>query len=129
MIDWAALTALIAVIASGITIWLAWRKAPIESQHLKAETEGRITEAALKLIEPLQKRIEELEQSRERQRASINELEQRITELECELRQEYSEKAEIVEGANRLVHQIESLGANPVYRPPKRGNTGEIKKP
>lgn len=119
-IDWAALTALIAVIGSGVGIFLAWRKAPIESQHMRAETEAHISEVALTLIDPMKRRIEELEASRERQRVSIDELEKRITELECELRTERSEKAEIVDGAHRLVHQVESLGAQPVYKPPAR---------
>lgn len=95
---------------------------------MRAETEAHISEVALTLIDPMKRRIEELEASRERQRMSINELEKRITELECELREERANRAEIEAGAQRLVHQVESLGANPVYRPPKRG-TGELKKP
>ncbi len=128
-IDWAALTALIAVIGSGVTIFLAWRKAPIESANLRAETDAHISEIALTLIKPMKQRIDELETSGERQRISINELEKRITELESELRKERSEKAEIAEGAHRLVHQVESLGASPVYRPPAKRGTGELKKP
>src|SRR5512139_2383155 len=101
-VDWSVLTTIMAVIASAVTIFLAWRRAPIESRHMRAETEAHISEIALTLIEPMKRRIEELEAAKERQRASITELEQRITDLECELRVERSEKADVVDGANKL---------------------------
>jgi len=128
MIDWNSLTTFLAVLVSVSMFILAWRKAPSETYNLKAESEAKISAAAVALIEPMQKRLDELEKSRERQRISINELERRITDLECELREEKSQKADILDGANKLVHQVESLGANPVYRPPRRG-TGELKAP
>lgn len=105
---------------------LAWRKAPLESRNLKADTDARVSEAALKLLEPMQKRIDELEAARERDKARMTEMERRISDMECELREERSQKADVMDGANKLVHQVESLGANPVYRPPKRG-TGELR--
>lgn len=126
-IDWITLNSLIAVIASMAALILAWRKAPHETRVLDADAEAKISDAAIKLLEPLQKRIEELEASKERQRASITELERRISELECELRDERNQKADIIVGAEKLAHQVESLGAQPVYRPPRRGGTGELK--
>lgn len=122
------------------TLILAWRKAPHENRNLQADTRvkdsdvevkrveaaSEIKEAALALVEPLKKRIDELEAARERDKTRMSLLEQRITDLECELREERSSRAEVEAGAHRLVHQVESLGANPVYRPPKRG-TGELK--
>lgn len=126
MIDLTALGTLFAIMASLGTLYLAWRKAPHESRALNADSETRVSDAALKLLEPLQKRIDELEAARERDKQRISEHERRITELECELREERSAKAEIISGAERLMHQVESLGAKPVYVPPKRG-TGELK--
>lgn len=128
MIEINALSTLFAILMSIGALILAWRKAPAETRQADADAADKVREAALALLEPMQKRVDDLEKARERDKARMTELERRITELECELRDERSEKAEVIGGAQRLVHQIESLGANPVYRPPKKG-TGELKTP
>lgn len=127
MIDFEALGVLFAIVVSLGTLYLSWRKAPHDNRNLDADSETKLSKAALELIVPLQKRIDELEAARERDKLRISEHERRITELECELREERSAKDEIRTGAERLVHQVESLGAKPVYIPPKRGGTGELK--
>jgi chromosome segregation ATPase len=127
MIDVNALSTLVAILMSIGALYLAWRKAPHESRNLQAETDKTITDAALQLLEPMQRRIDELEKGRERDKARMAEHERRITELECELRNEKSEKAEVIDGAKRLYHQIESLNSKPVYRPPGIPGTGDLK--
>lgn len=127
MIDVNALSTLVAVLMSIGALYLAWRKAPHETRNTQADTEGKITDAALQLLEPMQKRIDELEAARERDRVRMAEHERRISDLECELRAERSEKAEVIDGAKRLYHQIESLNSKPVYRPPGIPGTGELK--
>lgn len=120
MIDINALSTLVAILMSIGALYLAWRKAPHENRNLQAETDRAITDAALQLLEPLQKRIDELEQARERDKARMTEMDRRITELECELRDERSEKFDVLNGANKLVHQVVSLGGVPVYHPPTK---------
>ncbi len=109
-----------AILISTGTLFLAWRKASHESRNIEADTEGKISEAALALVEPLKKRVDELEAARERDKARIVEHERRITELECELREERSQKLDLLDGAHKLVHQVESLGGMPVYKPPEK---------
>lgn len=125
MIDFNGLSALLAVLVSFGALILAWRKAPTERRATSADAGDKISDAALQLLEPMKVRINELEAAREHERTRMSELERRVTELECELREERIAKAEIIGGANRLVHQVESMGGNPVYRPPR--GTGELK--
>lgn len=127
MIDFQALGVIVAIMVSLGTLYLSWRKAPHDVRNVQADTGEKVTEAAIQLLEPLQQRISELELARERDKVRISELERRVTELECELRDERNAKDEIRTGAERLVHQVESLGAKPVYTPPRRGGTGELK--
>lgn len=127
MIDFATLLALMAMVVSLGTLVLAWLKAPSEKQVLHADAGDKISDAALQLIEPLQARITELEAARERDKARMAEHERRISDLECELRAEKTEKAEVIDGAKRLYRQIESLNGKPVYRPPGIPGTGELK--
>lgn len=117
------IASVVAVIGSISAVVVAWRKAPHENRKLQAEAESAISEAAVSLIEPLQKRIDDLEKGREKDKDTIIALETRVTALECELREERNEKADIVDGAHKLYHQVQSLGAQPLYQPPARKKT------
>jgi chromosome segregation ATPase len=116
---------IVAVVGSLAALVIAWRKAPAEKRKMNADAESAISGAAVSLIEPLQKRIEELEAAREKDRTKMTSMESRISVLECEVREERSEKEAISDGARKLMHQVESYGGVPVYRPPERGGRRE----
>jgi uncharacterized protein HemX len=118
MIDNGTLLGILTVMISGLALALAWWKAPQENRKLEADTDAKVSEAALALLKPMQERIAELEKSHEKDKLRLAEHERRIGELECELREERATKADVVTGAQRLFHQVESLGGIPVYRPP-----------
>lgn len=127
-LDWTVIIVAVIGAISGLgSLALQWRKSRLEGSALNVENETKLSKAALDLLEPLQKRIDELEAAREREKTRMADLERRVAELECELRDERNIKDEIRAGAERLVHQVESLGGKPVYVPPKRGGTGELK--
>src|SRR3990167_2028654 len=75
-----------------------------------AEADSSIVSAANSLIEPLKKRVSELETLTGNQEKKINELEDTTTSQHFEI-------AELRAGVNLLTPQIVSLGQQPLYKP------------
>ena len=99
-----------AIVAIGSFI-RAGRMQNAERNKLKAEEAEIITEAAMRLLDPLNARIWALEKSAARAQALILRLENRVSALEKENKMLYN-------GARRLSNQVIDLGAEPVYTPP-----------
>ena len=86
--------------ALALLIWQS-RKLRAETEKAEVDSAETITEAAIKLLEPMQRRIAELEE--------------RVQELE-----EQSNKREgliltVLNGAARLQEQVRELGVEPVF--------------
>lgn len=99
-------------------------KLDTETQKTGADASASISEAAMALLEPLKKRIEEVEAEKSRMekdlRARITTLESRMDELEKELREKSAIIDDLTSGAIKLYHQVQSLGGVPVYVPPAK---------
>ena len=78
-----------------------------EAEKADAEAAELIRAAALALVEPLKKRVVELE-------AEVCELSKRMDTANRELRELHIENGDLREWAERLVHQVKSQGVDPV---------------
>lgn len=121
-IDWGNVGSLLAVIVTFITMIIAWKKYPHEIKNTENEAADVVTDAAIKLLKPLQDRIDELEAEKidmeKVLKARIKELDGRVRELEKQLKL-FEDTFDIeVRGAKKLYHQVRSLGGIPVHTPP-----------
>jgi hypothetical protein len=118
MIDWIpVLASLAAAVGSVVALIIAWRKAPAETRKVEADAGNTITDAAVALVEPLKQRISDLEEVQVRNKARITALEVEVDALKCQIRDADAEKAELLHGTMRLIHQLESMGLAPVWKP------------
>jgi len=78
-----------------------------ERRKKHADYANQISEAALQLINPLRERLAASE-------ARIMELEREVAELRLENERLRRENGDLKAWAERLVHQVQSLGAMPV---------------
>lgn len=109
----AALTSFLALVGSGIAVYVAWRKAPREVANLDADTAGKwqtIADKSAGQVEKLTARVDALEKLSQEQ-------EERIRCLE-------EENADLRDWAERLVHQIKAQGIEPVKMRTRKPNTG-----
>lgn len=105
-----ALSSLSAMLIAIVSLYIAWKKAPVEVDHLKVDTATKyqqIADMAAERALKLDARVDELE----------NQLVEKDKEI-AELRREYDElKQENVDlrnWAERLVYQLQSVDITPV---------------
>jgi peptidoglycan hydrolase CwlO-like protein len=99
----AGLTSIIALVGSGIAVYLAWRKAPHEMHKIEADVSGVWQDQLIKAqghIERLDNKVEKLERLAQEQ-------EDRIACLEAE-------NADLRDWADSLVSQVKAQGLEPV---------------
>lgn len=78
-----------------------------------------VVSGSLALVGPLENRIQQLERENRRHNTQILRLQNEIARLEVEIERLTWENSELKSGVTILVHQVEQLGAQPRYRPPK----------
>lgn len=113
-----------ALVASGGIIWTGLRA----RRELDNNSAKQLTDIALSLVDPLEKRVDGLEADNTRLRARIRSLEagevsavRKIEALEIEVERLTRENAELHEGIALLMQQIVELGQEPRFSPaPKR---------
>lgn len=106
----------IAAIAAtpGVLALLAQRRAlKAKAQLDESSSADQITQAALSLVEPLKRQLNELSVQAKTQAERIEVLEQQVKHLS-------NFADDLLSGAHRLVMQVRSLGGHPVYIPPER---------
>lgn len=104
-----------ALLGTGAGVYIAWRKTPAEKRQLDsgaAEKWEGIASRSAQRIATLEKRVDELEATIETIQRADGE---QIAQLEIE-------RDELKSWAERLVHQVQSLGGQPVALRPVRGN-------
>ena len=103
----AIITSIMAAIGAGASVYISLRKAPAEIRFTNADAAGKITEAAASLVEPMRKRLEVLEAELEETCAQVTALEKQVKALQ-------DENELLIDWANRLTHQVQSHGLEPV---------------
>lgn len=103
----AAVTSLGALIGSIMAVVIAYRKQPAETRVLNADAAGKVTQSALAMLEPLQERVEYLEKELGDACLELESLKKTVNALK-------SENEALQDWARRLVHQVRSLGGEPV---------------
>lgn len=105
--EWTALImAAIALAGVAIQFWKAWS----EKRRDDSDAAESISFAAKSLIEPLRKRVDELEATTLRQEAEISALTRQTKEQKQEI-------TELRAGVMLLTNQIVALGQRPIYIP------------
>lgn len=95
-----------------------WQKLRADARKSGVDVAHAISSAAVTLVNPMQTRIDELEQ-----RDKIRE--RRLRELEEEIATIQRDYEELWDGLQRVVHQVKAMGQQPVYEPePKRARKG-----
>jgi chromosome segregation ATPase len=95
------LPALIGALPALALLFWQGRKLKAETEQAKAESADIISGASIKLIEPMGKRISELEA--------------RVQELENQLEKQEKLLLTVLNGAARLQGQVQETGAEPVF--------------
>lgn len=91
-----------------------------ESNKKKSDAEAleTLSDASIKLVEPLRARIEELERAYKVQKDEIVELRRQIVDRDTLIVEMQAKQARHEEGIKRLSAQVVSLGGQPVYQLP-----------
>jgi predicted nuclease with TOPRIM domain len=105
------------LVASISAVIIAWRRAPAEVRQINNSAANSISEAAKILVEPLTKRVDDLEVELADACDKYDTLKGKYETLEEQYRELRRENEIMDEWARRLVHQVQSMGGAPV---PKR---------
>lgn len=115
----------IAIIGSGllttlITLFFTRRNRESEREKMKADAAGAISDAWMKLIDPMEKRITDLECASNAKELMIRELQKRIEELEAAglvkdrtIQDQADRIKELESEVDTLKKQLEILGQKP----------------
>lgn len=106
----------IPIFISLVSLYLSWRKAPIERKNLSADGAETFERAASSTAT---RNIALTDQ--------VNALEKRVDELEDQLEEEMQRSKQFQDWANRLVNQLKSLGETEVPFNPLERKTKPIK--
>ena len=108
--DIGEIIAIVAAVGALIGSVLAWRKTPHETKEIDSRTEGQDADT-----------ISKYQVIADRAAERALKLEKRVDDLECEVaklkeenRQTREENLDLRDWADRLVHQVKSLGGDPV---------------
>ena len=108
--DIAVIIGIISAIGSVSAILISIFKQPHELKNVDADTVKKYAEAASLSADRPQNVVEEFDSYRKLSEERINALQAKVTELE-----KYKNENEILrDWAERLVHQVQSLGGSPV---------------
>jgi len=120
--DWATLLLAIgALITSGVTLWKARKTVPSEARSLDADTSTKYMQIASDAADHV---IEVNER--------LDKLEVRMVIVEHNFRIAMDYVQTLLDGIDRLVHQLKASNLTPVWTPPalpKLRDTGELKRP
>ena len=108
--DTVGIVAIISVIGSLLAIVIALKKAPHETKEIDSHTENQDADTASKyqdIADRAAVRALGLE-------VRVNELECEVAKLKDENRRQHSENADLRDWAERLTHQVQSLGGDPM---------------
>lgn len=107
-----ALAAVVAVLVSLYATWQSRRKVSAETQEAYSQGQEAATIAYTTLVEPLERRVKQLEETTERQAEKIRRLER--------------ENRELVRGVTILSGQIAGLGHEPAWTPNRDLEDGSV---
>lgn len=110
-IDWTA----VAVIATALGTVLGSVAA---RRKISSEAANEISEAAISLLDPFRRRLEELETQIEAQNARTQEQQAQIADLRSQVEMLQRENAQLRQGVDLLIKQIVELGQRPSFHPP-----------
>lgn len=102
------------VIGSIAAIVLALRKYPYESRNMDASAAKAYAEAAKSSADRAKEIADEWDAYRKQSETQIENLEKEVRELKISLKVRQEELENLRDWAERLVHQVQSLGAVPV---------------
>lgn len=119
-----ALAVTIGGLAGGlVNVIAAWWRGQAEDRKARVDATIALNEAAVSLVEPLKRRVSELDEQVTSYMRRIQELEERVETLQGEnrqLRDDVSklraENTEMRRGIDDLCGQIQALGHEPVYK-------------
>ena len=105
---------IIGVIGSVSAIALALRKYPFESRNMDASAAKSYAEAAKSSADRAKEIADEFEEYKLETEAELKKLNNEIRSLKIALKERQETLDDLRDWAERLVHQIQSLGAEPV---------------
>ena len=119
--DIGEIIAIIVAIGALIGNVIMWRKLPHETKEIDARAESQDADTASKYQAIADKAAERALRLEERMEAKVLKLECRVDELESEVAKlteeinwQRTENSNLRDWAERLVHQVQSLGGEPV---------------
>lgn len=112
--------ALIAALTSLITLWAKRKLENAQAEREHATAADTLTDSALSLLAPYKDENMTLRDQVAKLRLIQTEMQQEIDELKKQIRKLTQQFDDVVAGAHRLVHQVQSHGSDPVYVPPER---------
>lgn len=110
------IVAIVGVLGSAFSLYLSMRKAPKELKRMDIDTGSQAlqsTERALKIANDAAEQVQEV-------RMELEALTTRYIAMQTELDETKEDVLRYQDWAERLVHQVQSLGAEPVKIKPKR---------
>jgi uncharacterized coiled-coil DUF342 family protein len=116
--SWPELTALVMALVALGGMLIQWRNGRIASKTGDAQAAKDISEAYQSLIDPLEKRIQDLTTEVGLEKAQRLEMQKRIDTLGAELRSAKSMLHEYRAGTDKLVEQMKLHDLKPVWNPP-----------
>lgn len=125
------LTSIVAVIASAISIYIAFKKSKPEIKNIDSLTQKNRAEIVEIYAEEIRKLKEEQTTDSEKRDKKISVLEEQISELNKKLNQQANERKqeqllyrefinELLVGITKLTGQIQIKGETPVWVPPAK---------
>lgn len=110
-IDWTAVAVILTALATVLgSIAARWK--------INSEAANEISEAAMSLLDPFRRRLEELETQAAEQENRMHDQQAQITVLRGQVEELHRENAQLREGVDLLIQQIVGLGQRPSFRPP-----------
>jgi len=106
-----------------LALRLQRRKVAQEEALQKITAADALTGAALSLVEPLGRRIGELELIMQTQNKRIAELQARLDAQARQIAELQTANRTLCEGVSRLSHQVRALGYEPVWEPAEDGES------
>lgn len=101
------ISSLVSLLGSGLVVWVAAKKAPAEIRGIDADATKTNAEAAIALNEGLVRRVERLE-------AELAEACEQVEGMKKEISDLRAENTALHNWAERLAHQVQSMGGVPV---------------
>ena len=104
------IVSILAVLVSLGTLLVVWRKMPHETREMDARADGQDAETAGKYLDIADRAAERALKLEKR----VTELEAEVAELKALNENLLNDRDDLKDWAERLVHQVKSLGLDPV---------------